>query len=104
MGALSSWPMLAVVHHHIVWVAFGSRKKAENMYLLLGDDIVIFCEFAYNRYLQLLNLLGISYTNAISNIGFEFAKRTFLHGLEITGAYSSALSASLGNPELFTFE
>lgn len=104
MGALSSWPAMAYVHHRIVWTAFGSRELARDLYLLLGDDVVFFDLKAYNRYLQLLTKLGISYTNAVSNVGFEFAKRIFVHGQEITGAYSTALWASRRSPELFALE
>jgi hypothetical protein len=104
MGALSSWPFMAVVHHIIVWVAAGGRKKALHQYLILGDDIVIFDEKIYKEYLILLDRLGCSYTNNISTVGFEFAKRNFYLGNEITGAYSSALWAARNVPELFAIE
>jgi hypothetical protein len=52
----------------------------------------------------MLNDLGVSYTNNFSVIGFEFAKRVFYYGNEVTGAYTSALYASRNSPELFTME
>jgi hypothetical protein len=104
MGALSSWPFMANVHHRIVWTAFGSRQLAQGQYLILGDDIVIFNPEAYHKYIYLLDKLGVRYTNNISTIGFEFAKRTFFQGKEITGAYTTALWASLNTPELFAME
>lgn len=104
MGALSSWPFMAFVHHTIVWSAFGSRKAASGKYLLLGDDIVIFDHPAYTKYCCLLDKLGISYTNNFSTKGFEFAKRVFSSGKEITGAYTAALWASRNTPELFAME
>jgi hypothetical protein len=104
MGALSSWPFMALVHHILVWISFGGRNASRGKYLILGDDIVIFDERAYKRYLGLLDDLGCSYTNNISAVGFEFAKRNFFRGQEVTGAYTAALYASRNSPELFAFE
>jgi hypothetical protein len=64
MGALSSWPFMAYVHHRIVWYAFGGRKFAKGGYLILGDDVVIFDKVAYGKYLRILSRLGIVYTNS----------------------------------------
>jgi hypothetical protein len=102
MGALSSWPFMALLQHILVWNAFGSRSKAKGKYLVLGDDIVIFDEIAYNKYLSYLDQLRVPYTNDFSNIGFEFAKRYFLNGREITGAYLSALYANRNDPYIFS--
>lgn len=104
MGALSSWPFMALVNHILVWKAFGSRKRSLGQYLILGDDIVIFDEKAYIKYTALLDNLGISYTSNFSVKGFEFAKRNFLKGREITGAYTQALWSARNNPEVFTLE
>jgi hypothetical protein len=104
MGALSSWPKMALVHHRIVWTAFGSRLKSQGNYLLLGDDIVIFDEKAYYKYCDLLEDLAIPYTSNVSTTGFEFAKRVFFSGREITGAYTAALWASRNAPEIFAME
>jgi hypothetical protein len=104
MGALSSWPFMALVHHVLVWYSFGSRKASLGKYLILGDDVVIFEEKAYKRYCVILENLGIPYTNGFSTKGFEFAKRNFLNGREITGAYTQALWASRNDPEVFTLE
>jgi hypothetical protein len=101
MGALSSWPFMALVQHILVWNAFGSRRRARGNYLVLGDDIVIFNKRAYQRYLSYLDKLQISYTNDFSTVGFEFAKRYFLDGQEITGAYLSALYANRNDPAMF---
>lgn len=104
MGALSSWPFMALVHHVLVWYSFGSRKASLGKYLILGDDIVIFEEETYKQYCALLVKLGIPYTHGVSTKGFEFAKRVFVHGREITGAYTQALYASRNVPEIFTLE
>jgi hypothetical protein len=104
MGALSSWPFMALTHHVLVWHSFGSRKASLGKYLILGDDIVIFDKVAYHKYLEVLNTLGCSYTNGFSNVGFEFAKRLFFKGSEVTGAYTQALWAVRNVPEVFTLE
>jgi hypothetical protein len=104
MGALSSWPFMALVHHVLVWHSFGSRRASLGKYLILGDDIVIFDEKAYKQYIVLLDNLGVSYTNSFSTRGFEFAKRVFLRGTEITGAYTQALWATRNVPEVFCLE
>jgi hypothetical protein len=51
-----------------------------------------------------METLGVSFTHGISTVGFEFAKRVFVHGVEVTGAYSQALTANMNQPELFTTE
>lgn len=104
MGALSSWPFMALVHHVLVWSAFGSRKAAIDNYLLLGDDLVIFKKEAYYRYCTIMRTLGVPITHGISTMGFEFAKRVFLNGVEVTGAYSAALTSNLNEPEIFVTE
>jgi len=104
MGALSSWPFMAYVHHRIVWAAFKGRNKSRGQYLILGDDVVIFDRPAYTKYCELLEELGVPYTNNVSTVGFEFAKRVFFQGHEITGAYTSALWASRNMPEVFAME
>lgn len=73
-------------------------------YLLLGDDLVIFDEEAYYTYCNVMETLGVSFSHCVSTVGFEFAKRVFVHGVEVTGAYSQALTSNMNQPELFTTE
>jgi len=82
---------MALVHHLIVWTAAGGRSKAEGKYHILGDDIVIFDVEIYSEYKLLLDSLGCKFTCNTSATGFEFAKRVFVHGFEVTGAYTQAL-------------
>jgi len=104
MGALTSWPFMAYIHHCIVWCCFGSRAKARGKYKILGDDILICCPQAYNKYISTLVSLGLQFTNNISTVGFEFAKRIFVRGQEVTGAYTQALWTSMSHPEIFALE
>jgi hypothetical protein len=98
MGALSSWPAMALVHHFLVWIAAGSYAKAKGKYCLLGDDIVIFEETLYLSYLSLLKSMHIPYKPNSSTHYFEFAKRHFVNGHEITGAYINAMCEELKTP------
>lgn len=63
-------------------------------YRLLGDDIVIYGKMAAVSYKRLLDELQIPTSDAktlISRFGFEFCKRRFYEGWEITPAPVKAL-------------
>ncbi|QDB74989.1 MAG: RNA-dependent RNA polymerase [Epicoccum nigrum mitovirus 1] len=84
MGALSSWPGLAITHHWIVQVAalrvYNSRNWC-TQYEVLGDDIVIFDPAIAEEYRNIMAVLGceINLNKSISSLTrpvFEFAKRT----------------------------
>nr|AAD17381.1 dsRNA viral RNA-dependent RNA polymerase [Thanatephorus cucumeris] len=84
MGALSSWPGLALTHHWIVQVAafrVTNSKSWNTEYEILGDDIVIFNELIAQEYLNIMAVIGceINLNKSISSRCrpvFEFAKRT----------------------------
>jgi len=83
MGALSSWAMLALTHHFIVqYAAFLSGwKRWFPLYLVLGDDIVIFDRNVAAKYLEIMKDLGVGINlvkSVVSKDSFEFAKR-FIH-------------------------
>lgn len=80
MGAYSSWAMLALFHHLIVFMAWRrSGYKGPLLYLVLGDDVVIANSSIAGNYLLLLEEIGspINLSKSIisSNGSFEFAKR-----------------------------
>jgi hypothetical protein len=87
MGALSSWAMLALIHHFIVQVAAWEvgfpQDRLFKDYAVLGDDLVIANHRVARRYLQLLKELGVEcglHKSILSKkgIGLEFAKSTFI--------------------------
>jgi hypothetical protein len=85
MGALSSWPALALTHHWILQYCSSEigRTGWETQYEILGDDLVIFDSALADQYLLVARKLGveINLSKSISspNIpAFEFAKRTIL--------------------------
>jgi len=95
MGAYSSWPVMALTHHIIVQVAAMrcglscSRLRPQfKAYALLGDDLVIANDRVATAYKALIKSLDMPYSEAkthTSKDAFEFAKRWFYQGTEITG-------------------
>jgi len=82
MGALSSWAMLALTHHFIVQFAASQVYPSAswfNLYVVLGDDIVIFDKEVAKKYLRIMQDLdvGINLNKSLTTgRGYcEFAKR-----------------------------
>jgi hypothetical protein len=82
--------MFAFTHHVLV------RLAAKNVglpitfsnYILLGDDIVIGGKKIADEYLRLLTILGVDYSPHKTHISanlYEFAKRVFIQGTEVSG-------------------
>nr|UIW13832.1 MAG: RNA-dependent RNA polymerase [Rhizoctonia solani mitovirus 60] len=84
MGALSSWPGLAITHHWIVQLAAYRVYNKHTWFLgyeILGDDIVIFDSAVAEEYKSIMAVLGcgINMNKSIVSLTrpvFEFAKRT----------------------------
>jgi len=86
--------MLAITHHFIVqWayhLAYPLRPKSWfEGYELLGDDIVIFDENVAQKYLEIMQQLGVEINlskSVVSNPGtvVEFAKRTSVKGKDVS--------------------
>jgi len=96
MGALSSWAMLAFIHHAFVqWSAFlaGKVKLGTGWfagYAILGDDVVIASQSVAKKYVELMTRMGVgigAHKSMISGPGkaLEFAKRTFMDGKDVSG-------------------
>jgi len=91
MGALSSWGMLALVHHAMVqysaWKA--GYKTWFDLYAILGDDVVIACDRVASQYRKLCEVIGVEIGIAKSLIAeggtLEFAKRFFFRGEDVSG-------------------
>lgn len=93
MGCLSSWAMLAVTHHFIM--QYCSHKVYNTTswncdYEILGDDLVIFDHKLYLEYLTLMSSLDVGINLSKSLISdhlsaFEFAKRTGVNGIDVSG-------------------
>jgi hypothetical protein len=98
MGAYSSWAMLAITHHCIV--QYCARKAGVagwfDLYALLGDDIVIGHRGVAHKYKEFMEAIGVGINRSKSIEGrrltFEFAKRFFWHGEDITPLPLSGLA------------
>jgi len=95
MGALSSWAMLAFIHHAFVqYAAFQAgqlslRNSWYKGYAILGDDVVIAGKAVARRYQDLMALMGVEiglHKSVMSGSGrcLEFAKRTFYNGVDVS--------------------
>jgi hypothetical protein len=95
MGALSSWAMLAFLHHAIVqWSAFRAGiltidKPWYEGYAVLGDDVVIARSCVAKEYAAIMRSLDVGIGDhkslvSLSGKAMEFAKRTFFKGKDVS--------------------
>lgn len=95
MGALSSWSMLALVHHAFVqWAALKAGVLTTNKqwfagYAILGDDVVIAQGKVARTYQLLMSRMDVGIGDhkslvSLSGVALEFAKRTFLNGKDVS--------------------
>jgi hypothetical protein len=95
MGALSSWAMLAFVHHAFVqWAALRAGvitpgKGWYEGYAILGDDVVVAGSAVAKEYLAIMRSMDVGigdHKSLVSRSGraLEFAKRTFLNGVDVS--------------------
>jgi len=105
MGALSSWAMLAMTHHAIVqyaaFLAYPEQPLWFSKYALLGDDIVIADKAVAEKYLVLMDTIGVEVGIAKSLVSsiksLEFAKRTWIRGQDATPISLAELSVAASN-------
>lgn len=105
MGAYSSWAMLALTHHLIVQMAayrvYGTNVWFPN-YAVLGDDIVIADAAVARAYFHIMVVelqVKIQETKSLvsDNGTFEFAKKTFVRGVEVSPVSLKGFQAALRN-------
>lgn len=87
MGALSSWPAMALCHHALVQLSYKTAyPESEDIfseYALLGDDLVIRDRRVAEIYKDLISSLGMPWSPSKSFEGVgvaEFAKSLFRDG------------------------
>jgi hypothetical protein len=105
MGALSSWPALALAHHFLVFLAatrLGRDYRGFREYLVLGDDLVIFDGAVAHSYLSVCQDYGITVglpKSFVSAEGlYQFASQDVLMGQIISPIpLKDALSASFAS-------
>lgn len=89
MGFLSSWASFTLTHHLVMYICCLRAKIDFNTsrYMLLGDDIIIYDNALAVEYQILIKSLGVEISEVKthrSTIFFEFAKRYFYQGTEIS--------------------
>jgi hypothetical protein len=107
MGARSSWAMFTLSHHLLVqYAAFLVGVYPFKDYILLGDDIVITNDAVAAKYVELMTELGVGispYKSHVSETTYEFAKRWFHNGVEVTGFPLNSVVSTITKPlELYT--
>lgn len=96
MGAYSSWATFSLTHHLLVRVAAvrSGLTPGWHNYCLLGDDIVITNSKVAENYLAIMKSLGVEISLSKTHVSsrmYEFAKRWYLDGEEVTGLQLKAL-------------
>jgi hypothetical protein len=112
MGALSSWPALALTHHFILQYCHSLIDFESNIfktgywcdeYEILGDDLTIFNHSLASKYLEVCKWLGVDINITKSIVSpnkpvFEFAKRTYFGETDVSPVpLKQLLSNSLGD-------
>jgi len=98
MGAYSSFPVFAMTHGLLVSYLAELMEIEGYPYRILGDDIVIRNDVLAGKYIRVLRSLDvpISVTKTMqSEHTFEFAKRWFHKGVEVSPFPVNALHESL---------
>jgi len=96
MGFYSSWSSFALTHHYLLFYCckiLGKDWKSSK-YVLLGDDIVIADKELASAYKEVITSLGVEFSTLKtyeSKHFFEFAKRLWFKGAEISPFPMSAL-------------
>jgi hypothetical protein len=100
MGFYSSWAGFTLSHHLIMYICCekASVKWSSSEYMLLGDDIIIWNDRLAAEYRKLINVIGVEISDVKTHISsrfFEFAKRFFFKGNEIS-PQSSKFPSTIG--------
>jgi hypothetical protein len=107
MGGYSSWSTFTLCHHLTVYVAMRKAgltpRLGSEPYILLGDDIVIYHNDVAHEYTNLIKRLGVEISEMKSHTSkdtYEFAKRWFQGGVEITGIPARGFALNISKVHL----
>lgn len=107
IGARSSWAVFTLSHHLVVqYAAYLAGVYPFKDYILLGDDIVIANDAVAEQYVKLVTDLGVKTSPSKTHVSlttYEFAKRWFHNGVEVTGFPVNSVLSTLNSPlELYS--
>jgi hypothetical protein len=99
MGFYSSWASFTVAHHYVMFYCCKVLRIPwkEAKYVLLGDDILIGDHQLAEKYKEVISGLGVEFSKVKtyeSKNFFEFAKRLFINGSEISPFPVSSIKES----------
>lgn len=104
MGARSSWAAFTLSHHLVVqYAAYELGLYPFKEYILLGDDIVIYNDSVAEKYKAIITDLGVDCSPSKSHVSentYEFAKRWFHNGIEVSPVPLKGFLANWSNPAL----
>lgn len=106
MGAYSSWAMLALTHHVVVYCSYkwaGVDFKEAN-YAVLGDDMVVNHDDVGSMYVRVMESLGLvikAGKSVISHRFTEFAKRLQGPGIDFTPVGAGAILSACRSGYMF---
>nr|UPW42058.1 MAG: putative RNA dependent RNA polymerase [Xinjiang mito-like virus 40] len=102
MGSYSSWIAFTLSHHLLVhWCAHLCGHSNFNQYIILGDDIVIKNDEVAQMYIKWCGYLNVSISLNKTHVSvdtYEFAKRWFQRGDELTGIPFRGIVDCIINP------
>lgn len=94
MGAYASWPLFSLAHHLVVEYCAEKLdiKQPKHLYRMIGDDIIITEERLSQKYLEVIQLLGVELSlsktvlspESSDKSGAEVAKQLYLNGICLT--------------------
>lgn len=100
MGAYSSWAVFTLCHHYIMYIAL--NEVQEGHYIMLGDDIVIAGEKLARKYQSIITMLGVEISEPKSFESqdfYEFAKKCYYKGVDVTPLHIGAVLTARGSTE-----
>jgi hypothetical protein len=109
MGFYGSFTLTSLLHHFLFFECCLELniKWSDAKYKLLGDDVIIWDErlaLNYSKRLQQYNIKKSDLKTIIGNYLFEFAKRKFYRGVEVSPiSYKAFLKANNSINELVEF-
>jgi phosphomannomutase len=85
----------------VQYAAYLSNQFPTRDYILLGDDIVISNDQIASHYKDIITKMGVEISQSKSHKSYttyEFAKRWFHNGIEVSGVPVNAILQTIGNP------
>jgi len=94
--------MFTISHHFIIqYCAYLVGKYPTKAYIMLGDDVVITDDIIASKYKEVIKSIGVTISEQKSHVSqntYEFAKRWFKNGIEVSPIPINGIVEGLTNP------